>query len=80
MTMKVEEAKVEASKWHDPKVHKVDYELLKNAFPEGIDPTRKEAYLSDEQFLQVFGMSQDKFYNELKKWKQQELRKAKGLF
>jgi hypothetical protein len=44
-----------------------------------VDPTKKEAYLSNEEFQNVFGMSKDAFYN-LKKWKQQDLRKAKSLF
>lgn len=79
MTLKVEEQKVEASKYLDPKSNKFSYEHLKGQFPEGIDPTRKEAYLSDEDFTKVFGMPADKFY-ELKKWKQQELRRAKELF
>ena len=49
-TVKMEEAKEAASKWLDPKTNKFDYELLKGKFPEGVDPTKKETYLSDEQF------------------------------
>lgn len=79
LTLKVEEEKKEQSKWLDPKTHKFPYEALKGQFPEGVDPTRKEAYLSEEDFKKVFGQTAAEFYN-LKKWKQQELRKAKELF
>ena len=79
LTLKVEEAKVEASKYLDPSTNKFPYEDLKGAFPEGVDPTRREAYLSDEDFKKIFGVTQGQFY-ELKKWKQQEMRKTKELF
>jgi len=48
VTMKVEEEKKEQSKWLDPTSNRFDYEILKGKFPEGVDPTKKEAYLSDE--------------------------------
>lgn len=48
MTQKMEETKEEASKFLDPKTHKFDLEELKTTFPEGIDPTRKEAYLTEQ--------------------------------
>ena len=79
VTMKLEEAKLESSKYLDPAVHKLDYEQLKGQFPEGVEPSRKEAYLSDQQFAEVFGMDTAAF-NALKKWKQQDLKKAKMLF
>ena len=63
----------------DSSSNKFDYEKLKGQFPKGVDPTRKEAYLTEEQFVQVMGMSSDSF-NALKKWKQTEIRKAKELF
>jgi len=78
-TVNLEEVKEEASKYLDPKEHSFSYEDLKGAFPEGVDPTKKEAYLNEEDFKIVFGMSKDAFYN-LKKWKQQDLRKGKSLF
>jgi len=40
----------EANKWLNPAENKFDLEVLLNSFPEGVDPTRKEAYLSEEQF------------------------------
>ncbi len=79
MTIKMEEKKIEESKFLDPKTNKFSYESLKNECHEGMDPTKKEAYLTDEEFAVVFGMTTEKFY-EQKKWKQQEVRKAKGLF
>ena len=39
----------------------------------------KEKYLTDEDFVKVFGMTKDKF-GELKGWKQKNLKKAKGFF
>jgi hypothetical protein len=69
LTSKLDERKEEESKFLDPKTTKFSYENLKGKFPDGIDPTRKEAYLSDEEFNKVFGMPKEKFY-ELKKWKQ----------
>ena len=76
---KVEEVKKEASKYLDPNTNKFDYSALNGKFPEGVDPAKKEAYLDDKQFQEVFNLSKDDF-NNLKKWKQTELRKAKGLF
>ena len=45
----------------------------------GEDPTMKEASLSEEEFLETFGMSSEEFYL-LKEWKQVELKKKAGLF
>lgn len=47
--------------------------------PEGIDMTRREQYLSDEEFNSVFGMSKDTF-NALPKWKRIRSKKEVGLF
>ncbi|XP_074856789.1 villin-1 [Carettochelys insculpta] len=47
--------------------------------PEGVDPSRKEEYLSSADFKAVFGMSQSSFA-ALPLWKQQALKKQKGLF
>jgi len=63
----------------DPESNKFDYEVLKGAFPPGVNPERKEAYLTYEMFHSIFGMAPAAF-NELKKWKQNDLKKAKGLF
>ncbi|XP_009323118.1 PREDICTED: villin-1 [Pygoscelis adeliae] len=47
--------------------------------PQGVDPSRKEYHLSDQDFQAVFGMSRSAFSN-LPLWKQQKLKKDKGLF
>ncbi|XP_007434638.1 villin-1 isoform X1 [Python bivittatus] len=47
--------------------------------PKDVDPSRKELYLSGEDFLEVFGMSQ-KDFAALASWKQMSLKKEKGLF
>ncbi|NWR50729.1 VILI protein, partial [Regulus satrapa] len=47
--------------------------------PRGVDPSRKEDHLSDEDFKAVFGMNRSAFSN-LPLWKQQKLKKDKGLF
>ncbi|KAM6129683.1 villin-1 isoform 1-T1 [Pterocles gutturalis] len=47
--------------------------------PRGVDPSRKECHLSDQDFQAVFGMSRSAFGN-LPLWKQQNLKKEKGLF
>lgn len=52
-------------------------ELL--AKPDGIDNSKKEQYLSDEEFKSVMGMDKAAFEN-LPKWKQQNLKKKVGLF
>lgn len=58
------------------------YELLKvssSTALEGIDVTRREAYLSDEEFKTKFGMNKKAFY-KLPKWKQNKLKQALNLF
>ncbi|XP_026521317.1 villin-1 [Notechis scutatus] len=47
--------------------------------PKDIDPSRKEQYLSEDDFFQIFGMSQRDFA-ALPSWKQMSLKKEKGLF
>ncbi|CAI9540027.1 unnamed protein product, partial [Staurois parvus] len=58
-------------------------ELLinKNAedLPDGVDPSKKELYLSDSDFANMFGMPKAQFY-QLPKWKQQNIKKQHGLF
>ncbi|XP_036400922.1 villin-1 [Megalops cyprinoides] len=52
---------------------------LADDLPEGVDPTKKEEYLSHEDFALVLGMSRLDFYS-MPLWKQQNLKKEKGLF
>ncbi|XP_077176802.1 villin-1 isoform X2 [Paroedura picta] len=47
--------------------------------PKDVDPNRKEDYLSEEDFITVFGVSRQE-YATLPQWKQQVLKKQKGLF
>ncbi|XP_053142779.1 villin-1 isoform X2 [Hemicordylus capensis] len=47
--------------------------------PKDVDPSRREEYLSEEDFLAVFAMSRQDFA-ALPKWKKQSLKKEKGLF
>lgn len=47
--------------------------------PPGVDPSRKEEHLSVEDFTKALGMTPDAF-SVLPRWKQQNLKKAKGLF
>lgn len=67
------------NKYLDPESKKFDYAELNGKFPEGVDPTRKEAYLTEAQFLEVLGVTPAAFA-ELKQWKRNDLKKAKGLF
>ncbi|KAM8982146.1 advillin isoform 3-T3 [Sarcophilus harrisii] len=56
--------------------------LLKNQqheLPKDVDPAKKENYLSDEDFVAVFGITRGKFA-ALPGWKQLNLKKEKGLF
>ena len=55
------------------------YEELKANTNGGVDPTKKEQYLSDAEFEQVMGSPRGEF-NQMKPWKQSQIKKAKGLF
>uniref|UniRef100_A0A7N8WLS4 Advillin n=1 Tax=Mastacembelus armatus TaxID=205130 RepID=A0A7N8WLS4_9TELE len=47
--------------------------------PEGVDPTQKEKYLSDSDFINVFGITKDDFVS-MPRWKQLNLKKEKMMF
>ena len=47
--------------------------------PATIDPSRKEDYLSETEFMQVFGVDKEEFHS-LPAWKIQSMKKSKGLF
>ena len=68
-----------ASKFQDPRELKLSYEQLKAGLPEGVDPAKKEQYLSDADFEKVMKSPRAAF-NEMKAWKQQQLKKAAGLY
>jgi hypothetical protein len=58
----------------------IDIEKLKfMKGSDGIDPTVKEQYLSDEQFQTAFGMGKDEF-RKMPLWKRQNQKKKAGLF
>lgn len=63
----------------DPTAKVYDLKTLQTTFPEGVDPAKKEQYLSNADFEATFGMSKEAFY-QLKLWKQKDLKKAKNLF
>uniref|UniRef100_A0A1A8NG14 HP domain-containing protein n=1 Tax=Nothobranchius pienaari TaxID=704102 RepID=A0A1A8NG14_9TELE len=54
-------------------------ELTRKPLPEGVDPQRLEDYLSDDDFKTLFDVSRVEF-NAMANWKQQNLKKSKGLF
>lgn len=53
--------------------------LAQDKLPEGVDRTRLEEYLSDDEFTRVFSMSRAEF-QKLPAWKQSNLKKAAKLF
>ena len=40
----------------DPETNKFPYEVLRSSFPDGVEATKKEYYLSDEEFQKYIGM------------------------
>ena len=55
------------------------YEDLKNGVPPGVDPARKEEYLDDKTFKELFETDK-KTFAALPKWKKDDAKKKKGLF
>jgi len=53
--------------------------LTGEELPDNVDPSKKEEYLSDAEFSQVFGMEKEEFYG-LPGWKQTNLKKSRQLF
>ena len=53
--------------------------LVSGEVPAHVDPSKKEEYLSDGEFAQVFGSDRDQFYS-LPAWKQVNLKRSKNLF
>jgi len=53
--------------------------LTKKPPPVGVDSTKLETYLTTTEFCNVFGMTEREFSN-LPRWKQNNLKKQKGLF
>ncbi|XP_058529637.1 advillin isoform X2 [Ochotona princeps] len=65
----------------EPKYYPVEVLLKKQPqeLPEGVNPAKKENYLSDQDFVAVFGIPRGQFA-ALPGWKQLQLKKEKGLF
>lgn len=55
------------------------YETLAAGLPDGVDPTKKETYLSDAEFSEKFGMDKAAFA-ALPAWKKTASKKKLGLF
>ncbi len=53
--------------------------LTKEPFPEGVDKSKREEYLSDADFQKVFKQTKEEFA-KFPKWKQTELKKKAKLF
>ncbi|XP_068416472.1 advillin isoform X2 [Eschrichtius robustus] len=65
----------------EPKYYPVEV-LLKNQsqeLPEDVNPAKKENYLSEQDFVAVFGITRGQFA-ALPGWKQLQMKKEKGLF
>lgn len=63
----------------DPKTNTFPYSELKGAFPQGVKGNKKEYYLSEAEFEEVFKMPRSK-YDDLKQWKKDNEKKKHGLF
>ncbi|XP_004601712.2 advillin [Sorex araneus] len=64
----------------EPIYYPLEVLLKKNEeLPEGINPAKKENYLSEQDFVSVFGITRGQFA-ALPGWKQLQMKKDKGLF
>ncbi|GBG34740.1 UDP-N-acetylglucosamine--peptide N-acetylglucosaminyltransferase 110 kDa subunit [Hondaea fermentalgiana] len=54
-------------------------ELLANPPPPGVDPKFRECYLSEEDFMNIFGISFEE-YNNLKDWERERRKKENNFF
>ena len=57
----------------------LSYAMLKDQFPEGVDRTRKEEYLSDDEFAKLMGCDKAAF-RAMPAWKRNDKKKSTGLF
>ncbi|XP_058178605.1 supervillin [Anopheles ziemanni] len=53
--------------------------LLERPLPEGVDPTKLELYLHEQDYPEGLGMTKAE-YDQLPAWKQTKLKKERGLF
>lgn len=63
----------------DPRTSKFKLEELQGKFPKGVDPTKKELYLSSEDFKKHFGMTLTE-YVKLGAFQKKKLKKQLDLF
>lgn len=75
----MEQLEKTGSEFLDPATNKFTYEQLFKKFPPGVQPDRKQDYLTDEEFEKVFAMNREEF-GKLKGWRQADKKKEKGLF
>lgn len=68
-----------SDQFKDPSFTKFPLDELKAGIPEGVNPQKKEYYLSEDDFKAVFNMSYEA-WEGLKDWKRKELKKKAGLF
>lgn len=68
-----------SSEFLDPKTNKFQLAELQNNVPKGVNSQRRQDYLDDKTFEQVFKMKREEF-EKLKDWKQRDLKKANKLF
>ena len=74
------EHKLNAGNFSDPTIKKYSLvELTALERPVDVDPKRKESYLGDVEFGEVFGMAIEAF-KKMPAWRQQTKKKEKGLF
>ena len=67
-----------SANYADPSSTKLSYEELK-AGRADVDPSKKEQYLSDADFEKYMKSPRSEF-NAMKGWKQQQIKKAAGLY
>lgn len=63
----------------DPEESIFPYAELKNKFPKGVDPTKKEYYLPDEEFTKLFGCQLHE-YEAWPPFKKRSQKQKLGLF
>ena len=62
----------------DPATTRYKYEQVSSARA-SLNPVCKELYLTEDDFVRIFGMDKKSFYS-MKLWRQRELKKQVGLF
>jgi len=63
----------------DPEKNSFPFSQLRGKLPQGVDPSRKELYLSDTEFKKLIGIDKSVF-STYPNWKQTEIKKKFNLF